>query len=118
MVYETIQLEMRGAVCLLTLNRPDRLNALTVEVARDFQAAVQEALEKGSSACSYSLGRGAHFVRVVICVRCRTLQRVKDELEAFFDEPLRILNERDTVDSANARAFYCRGKWRCFGWWL
>ena len=31
MSYETIQLEMRGAVCVLTLNRPDRLNALTPE---------------------------------------------------------------------------------------
>jgi len=40
MSYETIQLEMRGAVCVLTLNRPDRLNALNVQVAKDFKAAV------------------------------------------------------------------------------
>ena len=50
MSYDTIQLEMRGQVCVLTLNRPDRLNALTVETANDFKAAVGEALEHGARA--------------------------------------------------------------------
>ena len=50
MSYDTIQLEMRGQVCVLTLNRPDRLNALTVETANDFKAAVAEALEHGARA--------------------------------------------------------------------
>jgi 2-(1,2-epoxy-1,2-dihydrophenyl)acetyl-CoA isomerase len=48
MSYQTIQFEMHGSICLLTLNRPDRLNALTVEVANDFNAAVREALERGA----------------------------------------------------------------------
>jgi 2-(1,2-epoxy-1,2-dihydrophenyl)acetyl-CoA isomerase len=45
MSYETIQLEMRGAVSVLTLNRPERLNALTVAVGKEFQSAVGEARE-------------------------------------------------------------------------
>ena len=49
MGYETIKLEMSGAVCVLTLNRPDRLNALNVQVAHDFKAAVSEALERCSA---------------------------------------------------------------------
>ena len=48
MTYETIQLEMQGSICVLTLNRPERLNALTVQTAKDFNAAVQEALERGA----------------------------------------------------------------------
>ena len=36
MSYETIRVDFQEAVCLITLNRPDRLNALTVEVAKDF----------------------------------------------------------------------------------
>ena len=48
MSYETIQLEMRGAIGVLILNRPDRLNALNVQVAHDFKAAVSEALERGA----------------------------------------------------------------------
>ena len=35
-------------ICVLTLNRPERLNALTVAVAKDFKAAVHEALEGGA----------------------------------------------------------------------
>ena len=41
---------MLGPICLLTLNRPDRLNALTVQVAKDFNLAVSEALERGARA--------------------------------------------------------------------
>ena len=34
----------------MTLNRPDRLNALNVQVANDFKAAVAEAVERGARA--------------------------------------------------------------------
>ena len=37
MSYETIQLELRGAVGLITLNRPASLNALTSEVGQEFK---------------------------------------------------------------------------------
>jgi len=59
MTYETIQLEMRGAVCLLTLNRPDRLNALNVQVAHDFKAAVKE---EPKSALSFNFIK--HFLNL------------------------------------------------------
>ena len=44
MNYETIQFEMRGAVCVITLNRPESLNALTLTVGREFQSAIEEAV--------------------------------------------------------------------------
>src|SRR5262245_35951843 len=50
MNYETIQLEMRDAVCVLTLNRPERLNALNVQVGNEFKAAIAEAMERGARA--------------------------------------------------------------------
>src|SRR6185369_11395096 len=91
MSYETIQVEWREAVCLLTLNRPDRLNALTVEVAHDFQAAVQEARDKGSRAIVLT-GAGRAFCAGGDLREMQNIATREGRLEAFFDEPLRILN--------------------------
>ncbi|HEV8369364.1 MAG TPA: enoyl-CoA hydratase-related protein [Pyrinomonadaceae bacterium] len=92
MSYETIQLEMLQAVGLLTLNRPDKLNALTVEVARDFQSAVGEALDKGARVIVIT-GAGRAFSAGGDLREMQTIAGREGRLEAFFDEPLRILNE-------------------------
>ncbi|MEP7213929.1 MAG: enoyl-CoA hydratase-related protein [Acidobacteriota bacterium] len=42
MSYETITVEKRGAVAVLTINRPDKLNALNKEVHREGVAALEE----------------------------------------------------------------------------
>src|SRR5918999_648724 len=89
---ETIQLEMRGQVCVLTLNRPDRLNALTVEVANDFKAVVSEALERGARAIVLT-GSGRAFCAGGDLREMQELAGKEGRLEAFFDQPLRILNE-------------------------
>ncbi|HKR11764.1 MAG TPA: enoyl-CoA hydratase-related protein [Pyrinomonadaceae bacterium] len=89
---ESIQLEMRGQVCVLTLNRPDRLNALTVEVANDFKTAVREALERGARAIVLT-GSGRAFCAGGDLREMQEIASKEGRLEAFFDEPLRILNE-------------------------
>ncbi len=51
MSYETVQLEMRdAAVAVITLNRPDAVNALTTTMAHEFKSAVGEARERGARA--------------------------------------------------------------------
>ena len=92
MSYETIQSEMHGSICVLTLNRPDRLNALTVEVAKDFNAAVHEALERGAR-CIVITGAGRAFSAGGDLREMQEIAGREGRLEAFFDEPLRILNE-------------------------
>jgi 2-(1,2-epoxy-1,2-dihydrophenyl)acetyl-CoA isomerase len=92
MSYQTVQLELRGAVAVLTLNRPESLNSLTVELGREFQSAVGEALEKGARALILT-GAGRAF-----CAGgdLRDMQRIAKQdgrIEAFFDEPLRLLHE-------------------------
>jgi 2-(1,2-epoxy-1,2-dihydrophenyl)acetyl-CoA isomerase len=92
MTYETIQLERREAVAVITLNRPESLNALTTQVGREFQAAVGEVREGGARAVVLT-GAGRAF-----CAGgdLREMQRIAEQegkVEAFFDEPLRILNE-------------------------
>jgi len=92
MNYETIQLEMREAVGLLTLNRPDRLNALTVQVANDFNAAVAEAIERGARVIVIT-GAGRAFSAGGDLRAMQEIAKNDGRSEAFFDEPLRILNE-------------------------
>ena len=92
MAYETIQLEMRGSICLLTLNRPDRLNALTVQVAREFNAAVSEARERGARVIVLT-GSGRAFCAGGDLREMQEIAGREGRVEAFFDEPLRILNE-------------------------
>jgi 2-(1,2-epoxy-1,2-dihydrophenyl)acetyl-CoA isomerase len=92
MAYETIQFEMQGSICLLTLNRPDRLNALTVQVANEFNAAVSEALEHGARVIVLT-GAGRAFCAGGDLREMQELAGREGRVEAFFDDPLRILNE-------------------------
>ena len=92
MKYESILVEMQEAVGVITLNRPASLNALTSEVAREFEAAVSEVKQQGARAVIIT-GAGRAF-----CAGgdLREMQRIAEregKVEAFFDEPLRLLNE-------------------------
>lgn len=92
MIYETLQLEMRGMVGVITLNRPDALNALTLPMAREFQAAVGEARELRARAIVLT-GAGRAFCAGGDLREMQKIAARDGRAEAFFDEPLRVLNE-------------------------
>jgi 2-(1,2-epoxy-1,2-dihydrophenyl)acetyl-CoA isomerase len=92
MSYETVQLEMRDAVAVVTLNRPAALNALTVEVGREFRAALAEARERGARAVVLT-GAGRAFCAGGDLREMRQLAEKEGRVEAFFDEPLRIIHD-------------------------
>ena len=92
MSYETVQLEMHDAVALITLNRPASLNALTTEVGKDFQAAVAEARERGARAIVLT-GAGRAFCAGGDLREMQKIAEREGKVEAFFDEPLRLLNK-------------------------
>ena len=92
MNYETIQFEMRDPVCVLTLNRPERLNALTAEVARELKTAIGEALERRARAIVLT-GAGRAFCAGGDLREMQAIGSREGRVEAFFDEPLRALND-------------------------
>ena len=92
MSYETIQVELRGAVGLITLNRPDSLNALTTEVGQEFQAGVGELRKRGARAIVIT-GAGRAFCAGGDLREMQKMAEREGKVEAFFDKPLRLLNE-------------------------
>jgi 2-(1,2-epoxy-1,2-dihydrophenyl)acetyl-CoA isomerase len=92
MDHETVKLEQRGGVAILTLNRPTYLNALTIDVARDFKAAVHEAVEKRTRALVLT-GAGRAFSAGGDLREMQNIASNAGRIEAFFDEPLGLLNE-------------------------
>jgi 2-(1,2-epoxy-1,2-dihydrophenyl)acetyl-CoA isomerase len=92
MGYETIQVEMRGAVGVITLNRPAALNALTQTVGQEFLAGVAEVRQRGARAIVLT-GAGRAFCAGGDLRAMQVMAEQKGKVEAFFDEPLGLLNE-------------------------
>jgi 2-(1,2-epoxy-1,2-dihydrophenyl)acetyl-CoA isomerase len=92
MTYQNIQSEMHGQVCVLTLNRPDRLNALTVDVAKELRQAIKEAVDSGARAIVLT-GAGRAFCAGGDIRAMQEIAAREGRVDAFFDEPLRVLNE-------------------------
>lgn len=92
MNYETLQLEMRDAVAIITLNRPEALNALTVQMACEFKRAFAEAGERNARAIILH-GAGRAFCAGGDLREMQQIAKHEGRLEAFFDEPLQLLHE-------------------------
>lgn len=92
MNYETIQLEMRETVAVITLNRPVSLNALTTQVGQEFLAAVSEVPQLGARAVVLT-GAGRAFCAGGDLREMQRMAEQEGKVEAFFDEPLKLLNE-------------------------
>jgi 2-(1,2-epoxy-1,2-dihydrophenyl)acetyl-CoA isomerase len=59
--YEAITLERRGAVAILTLNRPDRLNAISPTLRREVEAAVTAVKDDDEARALVVTGAGRGF---------------------------------------------------------
>ncbi|HXT79849.1 MAG TPA: crotonase/enoyl-CoA hydratase family protein [Acetobacteraceae bacterium] len=61
MEFEQIAYEVRGTTAIVTLNRPERRNALSSKLLRELNAALQEADEHNAVHCVVLRGAGPHF---------------------------------------------------------
>ena len=61
MPYEQITYEVRGTTAIVTLNRPERRNALRGQLLRELNAALKEADEFNPVHCVVLRGAGPHF---------------------------------------------------------
>ena len=92
MTYETIQSDLDENVCILTINRPERLNALTTEVASELQDAIVSAVQNGARAIVLT-GAGRAFCAGGDLRAMQEIASRESDVGAFFDEPLRRIND-------------------------
>jgi 2-(1,2-epoxy-1,2-dihydrophenyl)acetyl-CoA isomerase len=92
MKFEVIQFETRDSVAVITLNRPDKLNALTVEMGREVMHAIKAAVDAGARSMIIT-GAGRAFCAGGDLREMQRLAQAEGRGEAFFDEPLQLLNE-------------------------
>ena len=91
MTYETVLVEVRETVGIITLNQPDSLNALTVKMGQEFPRAVAELVGKSVRAIVLT-GAGRAFCAGGNLREMQTIAKEQGRAEAFFDEPLRLIN--------------------------
>ncbi|HVC31166.1 MAG TPA: enoyl-CoA hydratase-related protein [Steroidobacteraceae bacterium] len=61
MTYESVTYEITNGVATITLNRPEALNAITLELARDWRTALHEAWRDEQVRCIVITGAGRGF---------------------------------------------------------
>lgn len=92
MTYESIRFDVSNQVATLTLNRPDALNALTVEMGQEIKTALSLAVDHGARAMILT-GAGRAFCAGGDLREMQRMAQAEGRVEAFFDEPLQLLNE-------------------------
>lgn len=90
-MFKTVDFEVDADVSLITLNRPEALNALSRQIAADLTAAIERAGSEGSRAIVIT-GRGRAFCAGGDLREMRSMWEEEGRIEAFLDEPLRALH--------------------------
>lgn len=91
MEFETVQFEMRGAAAIITMNRPEALNALSMRLTEDLGAAVGRAIEKKARAVVLT-GTGRAFCSGGDLREMQSMWRQEGRPESFLEAPLEALH--------------------------
>jgi len=92
MSLETVKFEMNGAVAIITLNRPDALNALSLQLTNDLREAIRKAIEAEARAVILT-GEGRAFCSGGDLREMQAMWQKEGRIEAFLEEPLKALHD-------------------------
>ena len=107
MSFETVTYELNGNVATVTMNRPDALNALSLQLTLDLSAAIQQATADGARAVVLT-GNGRAFCSGGDLREMQTMWETEGRIEAFLEDPLAASSRGDTSDPRDADPV-CRG---------
>lgn len=92
MGFETIVYELKDTVAVIQMNRPDALNALSLQLTKDLGAAVRQAAADGARAVVLT-GSGRAFCSGGDLREMHAIGQQKGRIEAFLEEPLKALHD-------------------------
>ena len=91
MSFETVKYELSDSVAVITMNRPDALNALSMQLTEDLRAAIEKAIAEKARAIVLT-GAGRAFCSGGDLREMRSMWEREGRIEAFLEEPLRALH--------------------------
>ena len=92
MQFETVNYDKDGDVSVITLNRAEALNALSLQLVRDLWAAIQQAVAERSRAVVIT-GNGRAFCSGGDLREMKSMSEREGRIEAFLEGPLAALHE-------------------------
>jgi len=92
MSFETVKYELNEAVAIITLNRPDALNALSLQLTKDLRSAIEKAVSDKARAVVLT-GEGRAFCSGGDLREMQMMWQKEGRIEAFLEEPLKALHD-------------------------
>lgn len=92
MSFETVKYELNENVAVLTMNRPDALNALSLQLTVDLRSAIEKAVEDKARAVVLT-GEGRAFCSGGDLREMQKMWQKEGRIEAFLEEPLKALHD-------------------------
>ncbi len=92
MDFETVIYELDGSVATIQMNRPDALNALSLQLSTDLKAAVEMAIADEVRAVVLT-GSGRAFCSGGDLREMQAMGESEGNIEAFLDSPLKALHD-------------------------
>lgn len=92
MNFETVNYELQQTAAIITMNRPDALNALSLQLTKDIRAAIEKAIEDKARAVVLT-GEGRAFCSGGDLREMQKMWQTEGRIEAFLEEPLRALHD-------------------------
>ncbi len=92
MSFETVKYELSGTAAIVTMNRPEALNALSLQLSKDLRAAIEQAIADSARVVVLT-GEGRAFCSGGDLREMQQMWKKDGRIEAFMDEPLKALHE-------------------------
>ncbi len=92
MSFETVKYELNETVATVTMNRPEALNALSLQLTKDLFSAINKAIEDKARTVILT-GEGRAFCSGGDLREMQTMWQKEGRIEAFLEAPLKALHD-------------------------